>query len=250
MLFMDNTIAAAASGMKYRAASLAVTGNNIANLENPGYKKSKALAESFGDCVSYRMDDAQNKIGNTSRGAAVSEIAVCFDQGGLYPTGEAFDLALEGEGFFTLQNKDGEMFYTRNGSFSLDADGFLVGSQGFYVMGQNGAVSPNGGKAGFEVNSDGEVFSENEFVDILAVANLTDKTLLKNVAGGCFIYEGEEQSYFSGRVIQGYLEKPNVDIIDEMAAIIKDQRAFQSCAQMLKIADQALQKSVNEIAKV
>lgn len=135
-----NTLRTGASGLGVSGASLGVIGDNIANLNTTGFKRSTA---NFADMIpggAFGLAGPQ-QIG---RGAATSSIAVQHSQGALSGTGSALDVAINGRGFFQVNAGD-ESFYTRDGSFGVDADGFMVTQTGLRLQGYNadaGVVSP------------------------------------------------------------------------------------------------------------
>ena len=110
--------------------------NNLANASTVGYKKEGATSQAFDDVLSYKIKDASEtantakRMGTLNMGVKIGENYTDFSQGSFRITGNTFDLALAGEGFFTVQftNKNDEIStkYTRDGSFTLDKDGYLV----------------------------------------------------------------------------------------------------------------------------
>jgi flagellar hook protein FlgE len=130
----------ALSGLKAQAAALNVVSNNLANLNTIGFKGSSA---SFQDMVAHAMGSS------APNGAGVSSVMTQrnFSQGSIQITSGAFDAAIEGNGFFVVQNAQGQQFYTRAGSFTLNSAGNLVNSNGDLVLGwttPNGVVNATG----------------------------------------------------------------------------------------------------------
>jgi len=135
-----NTLQTGASGLGVSGASLGVIGDNIANLNTTGFKRSRA---NFADLLpqgTFGLAGPQQM----GRGAATSTISTQHSQGALSGSGNALDIAISGRGFFQV-NAGSESFYTRDGSFGLDADGFVVNAGGYRLQGYNadgGVVSP------------------------------------------------------------------------------------------------------------
>ena len=135
-----NTLQTGASGLGVSGASLGVIGDNIANLNTTGFKRGRA---NFADMLPQGMFGMAGPQ-QLGRGAAVNNIMTQHTQGALMGTGSSLDVAISGRGFFQVNNGD-ESFYTRDGSFGLDAQGFMVTPGGFRLQGYNadgGVVSP------------------------------------------------------------------------------------------------------------
>jgi flagellar hook protein FlgE len=127
---MLTSLFTAISGMKANGTSLSVIGDNIANMNTIGYKASRI---SFGDVMSQTLTSgtSSSQIG---RGVLVSDISPLFTQGSFESTGNALDLAVDGDGFFIVRDVSG-IYYTRAGQFTLDKDGFIVDPNGLKVQG-------------------------------------------------------------------------------------------------------------------
>jgi flagellar hook protein FlgE len=135
-----DTLRTGASGLGVAGANLAVIGDNIANMNTTGFKKSNA---SFADQLPLKMGTLGGMVA-LGQGAVPADVRTSFSQGGLMNTGSALDVALTGSGFFMVNQGDQTM-YTRDGSFQLDDNGYLMTSTGFNVQGysaQGGQVSP------------------------------------------------------------------------------------------------------------
>jgi flagellar hook protein FlgE len=197
-------LSTAVSGLQANQAALDVIGNNIANLNTPGFKGSRAI---FSDVLSQTVAGAQapaNSTGGTDPmqiglGATVSAIRTNFAQGAVQSTDNPTDLSIQGDGFFVLQNGP-ETFYTRAGTFALDADGVLVDAiTGFRVQGMAGdiTISPGAttpavptGTALFTGNLDGGAADGTTYAmtfsvnDSLGGAHNLTLTFTKDFAGG------------------------------------------------------------------
>lgn len=224
---MDNTISAMAAGLKYRTQSMNITANNLANAESIGFKRSEVQASEFGSYLSNRIDGSATQIGGGNRGVTASKVYNDDSQGAIYATESKLDFALNGEGSFTLSGAGGGQIMTRDGRFQTDENGYLTDADGNFVMGQNGRIYVGAGD--IAVSEDGGVWTGGYYKD----------TLMINSNGG-----------LPCKVMQGYLERSNVNLTDEMAAMIDDSRAFQSCSQIVRSADKILEKTVTEIGKV
>lgn len=178
-------------------------------------------------------------IGTMSAGVNVKKVVVDFSQGSIVETGGKYDVALNGSGFFKVQGDNGEIYYTRNGAFTVNANGELTTIDGYRVLGQNGPIDIGRGQ---ELN-----------VSMLDVVDLDNKEYLRKVGNNLYQMpediEGEEAP-FGGEVLQGFLEDSNVDSIKEMVEMINLLRNFESCQKAIRVQDEMLEKSANEIGRV
>lgn len=259
----------AASGMVAQQRHQEALGNNIANMNTPGYKADQAAIRSFPEMliqargnkqlpVSRNLKVPTNQlIGSINTGAYVQEFVPDFSQGGLRETGLETDFALiqaevpdeNGGLFFRVQNADGQERLTRNGNFTIDGEGYLVTTQGYYVLNVLGEPIQVGGRD-FLVTDTGIVQTEGGATQlgISYVANILD--LVKE---GENLFAGEAAAVpadaeFSVR--QGYLETSNVDAAQTMTQMMNAYRMFELNQRVLKAYDENLGKAVSEIGRI
>lgn len=247
---MNNAIYSAATGLLNRSRALDVTASNLANANTAGYKRDRLLTSTFSERLAYRLeaDGSRTEIGGDTHGAIVEEVFTDYSQGVVDDTGRALDFAIIGDGFFSIETAGGQQASTRDGSFQVDGEGNLRTATGGYVLGQGGRIQVGAGPV--TIDSAGVVTSGGQTVDTLAIlvpdpANNNQTKESDNVMsapGG--------QGAFTGRISAGKLERSNVDVGDEMAAMMAASRAFQTCAQAVRILDAISQKTVNEIGRV
>ncbi len=236
---------AAGAGMVANSRKLDITGDNIANTRMSGYKKDKAVSSAFQQRLVMKLDGTalqpSMQIGSISQGQTIDSVFTDFEQGVLTHTGGVFDLAISGEGFFSVLGEQGTL-YTRNGEFYLDDNGLITNISGGLLLGQNGPI--NTGGSHFEVTPAGEVFVNGEMIDILEIFNPVNMDALVKHEQGMFALVGNAgQREFSGSVCQGYLEASNANMVEEMMDMLVSQRSFQSCSQVAKMIDATLQKA-------
>ncbi|MDI3481313.1 MAG: flagellar basal-body rod protein FlgF [Tepidanaerobacteraceae bacterium] len=247
-----------ASGLMAEMAKTDVISNNLANINTSGFKKDRAIFRAFPEMNILRIDDpvvatpkdkidTRPFIGVLGTGAMVDEISTDFSRGTTENTSNPLDLALAGEGFFEVQTPAG-IRYTRDGSFTRNEQGYLVTSDGYYVMGQNGPIQLPDGRD-ISINSRGEIFSGGNFVDRLRVVSFANlRQLLKE---GDNLYSTNQQPVLSNsEVIQGALEKSNVNPISEMVDLISAFRAYEANQKVVKANDDTLSRAVNDIARL
>ncbi|HLO67572.1 MAG TPA: flagellar hook protein FlgE [Holophaga sp.] len=150
---------ASLSGLATNASALSVIGNNLANLNTAGFKGSSSeFQDLFAAAIANQGTQGNGNPMQVGLGASLGSVATNFAQGSFQQTGNVTDMAMQGNGFFTLQNKQGSAVYTRNGNFTIDKSGFLVDSQGNKVMGwnaTNGVVNPGGLPGPIQLNMAG-----------------------------------------------------------------------------------------------
>ncbi len=162
----------AASGMNVQQNRLDEIANNLANVDLNGYKKDTAIQKAFPEMLMRRMNDngvyvfpfgsvdTMPIVGTVGTGVETNEVYTNFTQGALKQTENDFDIALEGDGFFTVQTPQGERL-TRNGAFLLNSDGYLVTKSGDFVLGENGPIKLK--KNNFTIDEDGNVWQNATF---------------------------------------------------------------------------------------
>jgi flagellar basal-body rod protein FlgG len=212
--------------------------NNLTNAQTPGFKRDIPL---FRSLLEQKMGPSPYPL--------IKETRTLFQQGDLHQTGNALDLAIEGDGFFKLKTPYG-FRYTRAGNFKLSNEGVLTDSGGFPVMGKKGEIVLKG-KA-ITVNKDGTVEVEGAQVDQVAVATFSDLGLLKKEGQNLFRVEDsrEERESQGSQVLQGTLEASNVNPIEEMVKMIDSLRTYESCLKMIQSQDELDSKAANEVGRV
>jgi flagellar basal-body rod protein FlgG len=212
-------------------------------------------------------------VGKIGTGVELNELYTVFTQGAMKETGNFFDLALEGKGFFSVATPEGEK-YTRNGSFTLGKEGLLLTGEGFPVMGENGPIAIK--KNNFVVDQDGRVFQngtfsgdperlvsleENEwenleYVDRLRLVDFEETRYLRKQGNSLW-----QDTYESGsavpitqegliKVRQGFLESANVNPVTEMVKMIEVNRAYEANQKSIQTHESLAGRLINETVKV
>ncbi|MBI5078940.1 flagellar hook basal-body protein [Candidatus Saganbacteria bacterium] len=214
--------------------------DNIVNSEVPGYKKSDAVVKAF----PLELEAATQKISPMLpqvEGSFYSNI-----QGALVKTGGKLDLALAGDGYFVLAGPWGEGF-TRDGRFRLDKDGRLLTVAGNYpVLGRDGPIVVTPG-AEVEFSQEGEVRVDGVVVDRVRVVVPEQKSALENLSGSVFKKKAPFsvlQEIENPRVIQGYIEASNVDVIDQMMEMIVLERLYNLSSKVVATRDANLSRAM------
>lgn len=229
--------------------------NNLANVSTTGYKKDTVVLEGFPKYLAERLNDNTTRgvpIGELSFSNDVGEVYTYFNQGTLLKTDNSLDMSIKDDGraFFTITVPGAAgQYYTRDGSFKLNADGQLVTGDGYYVLGQNGIIQLNGDD--FTVTRDGTIIQDGAVVDRLLITQFQDPgTLRKNGENLFTAAENSVTEEFSGEVMQNYLEQSNAEAIKEMVDMISLMRNYEANQRVINAIDETLDKAVNQIGKV
>lgn len=234
--------------MQMLARSQEVTANNMANLNTPGFKT---------DTLFYRLLDEEVNGKVIQSPVAMSQVS--FQQGVLESTANPFDLAINGTGFFVVEN-DGQTYLTRNGRFSLDSDGFLRDEKGASVMGTGGpiqltqlmaATNNNQGDVRMDIAKDGTIRINDEVIDKLQIMRVDDVTQLERrgnnyfVAGESATPDDDDKSF----VMQGYFEKSNVETLAEMVSMMRNMQMFESQQRAMRSTDEMLSQVTTRLGQ-
>jgi flagellar basal-body rod protein FlgG len=221
---------AAMSGANAAQIKLDTLANNIANTETTGYKAQTA---SFADTL-YANTNQNIHIGSGARQIGNS---IRFSQGMREQTGGAYDFYIEGSGFFAVQNKNGDTYYTRNGCFSLsyeDGKSYLVTADGQYVLDNNNQM--------IEIIDD----ADSVLPGVFEFANPYALQLVGDSNFAATELSGNAEFTEKSTVVGGCLEASIVDMVSEMVKMIEAQRAFQFNSRMIQTSDE-LKKTVNNL---
>lgn len=256
---MIRALYAAATGMRAQQLNLDVIANNLANVNTTGFKKTKV---EFQDLLyqNARLAGANLGQGNQlptsidiGHGARPVSTNRIFTEGELTQTGERFDMAIAGDGFFEIQMPDGTRAYTRDGAFKVASDGRVVTAEGLPVTGFPN-VPP--GTTNVTVSNDGQItltnFNGNQ-TERLQLSRFTNPGGLQAIgrnlyretlaSGPAEIGQPGENGY--GEIQQGYLELSNVKVVEEMVNLITAQRAYEVNTKAITAADEMMQLSNN-----
>jgi len=225
--------------------------NNVANINTPGFKKDTVVTSTFDEMLWSRIDGSTNnltELGTVSAMRIANENYTIHSQGTLEETGRNLDFAIEGSGFFAV-NQGEQTGYTRNGSFNLDDEGYLILSGAGRVLDGSGEEIYMGTDR-ITADSLGNLYdSEGNELGTLGVYDFEDYAQLEKMNEGVYTGEGAvpvEQPKVDWQTTEG----SNVDAAQEMTNVISAQRMLQSCSQALSIYDAILNKAATEIGKV
>jgi flagellar basal-body rod protein FlgF len=217
--------------------------NNLANALTPGYKASRPKVNMVEDGNSPVSPDQL-----TPTFMNLIESYIHFSGAPLVETKNALDVAIEGDGFFVVSTKEGNM-YTRNGKFTLDQDKRLVTLDGSPVLGQNGEVTIDARQGGdIKIENDGSIFVDKILVDRLKIADFADKKGLRNYGESKFVNTNPaavEITPDNFTVKQGFYEASNVNVMNEMVDMMSTVRAYETYTKVDQFFGDMLEKLVN-----
>ena len=233
---MSGSIYMATSGAEVQRLRLQILSNNLANINTTGFKEDKTI---------FRLadEDLQNSTSTDAASGSVNALGnavipmtthIDFTKGPLQQTGSPFDVAIDGDGFFSIQTEQG-VRYTRNGAFSINSDGILTTADGDPVMGEGGEITIDGSDVRFD--GSGTVLVDGTAIDKLRVVSISDKAALHKVGKSLFQLDetqGSEEQLTYGGIQQGFLEGSNVNAVKAMTELIEVQRGYESYQKMIQ----------------
>lgn len=239
---MIKGIYSSASGMLPQVKKQEITANNVANAAATGFKKDRLFTKELTEAEKKSL-----KINVDWIKPMVSKVFVDHSPGFFDRTGNPLDLAINGDGFFSIQLPDGSLSLTRAGAFEVNSDGVIAFPGGAVLLGDGGPIQVGTGKV--TVTATGEV-SVNDF----PVANITpvtvdDLTQLKKLGNSLFLLpeNAEVIPVRTSTILQGYLEASNVDVVHEMVEMIISYRNYEANANSLRSQDETLEKLFSRV---
>lgn len=263
---MIRSLYAGVSGMRNHQVRMDVIGNNIANVNAFGFKGARAT---FQDTLSQTLKGAgggRNAI-QVGTGMSLATVGINMEQGPLQMTGRNLDIAINGEGFFMVQaNVDGApsgtVYYTRDGNFYLNDQGYLVTADGYFVVSGDGEaiqvrLPDNPAITSLNVEQNGRVVVNGEERGNIRLATFSNPEGLERVGKNLFratAASGEGGGVENprtpgeegvGTLEAGYLEMSNTDLSDEFTTMITTQRGYQANARIITVSDTLLEELIN-----
>ncbi len=249
-----------ATGMVAQQMNIDVISNNLANVNTTGFKKSRA---EFEDLMYQTMKiagsitDGDNRLPvgiQVGMGARPTAVHKFFSQGDFQNTGNALDVAIEGDGFFQV-DVNGEMMYTRAGTFKLNQDGTVVTANGYVLQPEftvpaetkNLSISAQGHIAALDASGAEIASAEIPLYTFINPAGLDSRgrNLYTPTEASGEELEGVPGTDNVGTLAQGFLEMSNVEVVDEMVNMIVGQRAYEVNSKAIQTSDTMLGIAVN-----
>lgn len=253
----------AATGMLAQQLNVEVISNNIANMNTTGFKRQRA---EFQDLLYQSMERIGAPSSDTGTivpsgvqigsGVKAGSVYRIIEQGNVTSTGNPYDLAIQGRGFFRVTQPSGEQAYTRAGSFAVSAEGQIVTPEGF-VVGPGVSIPQEATEV--TVNKQGQVLAklpgqvEPQNVGQLELAVFFNEAGLEALGDNLFVEtpaSGAAQvatpgALGYGTVLQGFVETSNVNPVSEITALITAQRAYEMNSKVISASDEMLSATSN-----
>ena len=255
---MNQALWVAKTGLDAQQTRMSVVSNNLANVNTTGFKKGRAafedlLYQTVRQAGAQTSQQTQAPSGlNLGTGVRVVATEKMFQQGNMLQTGNALDVAINGRGFFQIQQPDGTVAYTRDGSFQLSNQGQVVTSSGYLL--QPGVTIPAGAQS-VSIGTDGVVTVQlagqaaPQQVGTLTIADFINpaglqakgENLYSETAASGPPQTGTPGLNGLGTLASGSLESSNVNIVEEMVNMIETQRAYEINSKAIQTTDAMLQ---------
>ncbi len=235
---MENALLIALSRQTVMERHMEVLANNLSNVATPGYKGEQLMFVEYlaqtpkGDPVSYVQDLA---------------LVRNFGEGEFVTTGNALDVAIHGKGWFVVDTPDKQAF-TRNGHFTLSAQGQIVTSKGHPVLSDAGTpITLEPGETGIEISADGTVSTPNGPKGKFRIVTFRDEKALEKMSNSMFTTDATPDPAVNAKVVQGMIEGSNVESIIEVSNMITALRSYQSAQEVILGDDGLLRKAIDVI---
>lgn len=239
---MDNAFLVGLSSQQVLQKRMDVTANNLANITTAGFKAERLVMRDLSEKPAQAADKPQ-EIDFVDAWTLQRD----FTTGNLDRTGNPLDVAIEGEGFFSIQTPQGTA-YTRDGRFTMNAQGQLITKNGMPVLGPI-QVNPNGGEVA--ITKDGKVMQDNATVGTLNVVTFPHPGALEKTGDSLWKQTDEAPAPATDvRLAQGFVEASNVNAVAEITQMIDISRTYESISRMIDQADQLRGASIDKLTRV
>lgn len=248
------------TGMRNEQRRLDIISNNLANSATVGYKEENVVSRSFKDYLTIKIRDGSNAyvdegIGNMNPGVKIGETYIDWGQGSLRQTDNTYDLAIEGNGFFKFKfvdkNGNESYMYSRCGTLKCTADGYITDAQGNRLQGSGGDVKVSVDASDIAIKNDGLIFADGVAGDTIELTDFEDYNYLEHYGDNFYrAVEGAVEKKSDARLLQGYTEQSNVNVISEMVSMITITRAYEAGQKVIQTQDNLLDKAVNSVGTV
>lgn len=247
------------SAMISLEANQKVITNNMANINTTGYKSETIIYKSFDDLLlnnNERYINGQGKtqvLGIMNPGVSIDEVVTKYTQGVIKSTENDSDFAINGKGFFTIRDNEGNIRYTRDGIFKVNSNGYLVNTSGYNVLGINQRTNNLEpiyvGNQKISMDNNNNLLLNSNAAYKFNIVDFENYGSLKKI--GENLFQGNDAVPATNYYIQNRAkETSNVDIIDVTTALMSNLRAFEANQKVVQIMDSTLSKIASEIGAV
>ena len=245
---MDNTFLVGLSQQMATNRAMEVIANNLANLSTPAFKRETVQFEQY--VVPVAGTGAEG--GGTVNVSLVLDKGVVRDvsEGRLEQTGGSFDVAIGGRGYFVVQTPEGER-YTRNGHFKLDEQSRVVTDEGYQLQSDGGPITLQPQDGELRIARDGTMSTDLQLLGKLRIVQFEDERALKKAGSSLYDADGQgPEAATNARIIQGMLERSNVQPVIEISHMIEVMRAYQASADLTKSGEDLMRQAIQKLGAV
>ncbi len=239
---MLDGIYATAAGLEAYTKRQEVIATNLANINTNGFKRNITDFETILERIAG-YEDTESLRAN---------VDIDFSEGNLEYTGSSLDIAIDGEGFFTIEAGEG-LRYTRNGQFQLSSSGEIVTSSGDRLLGSGGPLRIPRGSSEIRIDTGGTVNVDNRVIGDLLITNFEQPSLLIPKDKSLFeapITVIPDTNYTDFKIAQGYLERANVNVVMEMVTMIENMRNFEASSNVMKNFSDTMESLISSLVNV
>jgi len=236
---MDIDLSAIVKASNVLLAKNDMISNNLANINTTGFKRDDVVFDILE--TEFNEDLPLDQFTD-------------FNQGDLKSTGNLLDFAISGEGFFTIESTEGQLF-TRNGHFSISDEGMIEDSFGNRLLGNSGPIEvlgQNGVPGEIRITEKGEVMVDGDIINKLLITNFEDKHELEKIGNNLFKpNEGVAgEPIETTGIVQGFLETSNINPVSEMVNLIDMHRQFEATQKVMRTFDEISNDAINDVGDV
>ena len=257
------------TGMVNEMKRLDILTNNLANSDTTGYKKEGTTSRTFADEYAIKVKDTSSyglsqRIGSVSLGTHLGQVYTDWSSGSFKVTDNLTDFAVEGNGFFAISFTDKagntSMKLTRDGTFTVNKDGYLMTKDGDYVLNATGALNGDPGEENyiridptqsFSINELGYIYQNDTLVGTIGLVDVDNYDYIEKYGENLYnVLDGGNLTAADGLIQQGMLESSNVNVVNEMVNMITIQRAYEAGQKVITSIDETLDIAANQLGKV
>ena len=244
---MDNSLLVSLSQQLAAYRAMDVIANNLANASTPGFKREAAKFEEY----IAQMRPAEGQTGSQSV-SFVKDAGILRDtsQGNIQRTGATYDIAISGKGFFAVQTPQG-IRYTRDGHFSLDANGQIVTTDGHALQGDGGAITITPDDGDIQIAPDGTLSGKTGQLAKIRIVDFADAATGMNKEGGNLYSTDQVAIVPTGTSLrQGMLESSNVQPVIEISRMIEVMRSYEATATLSKSHEDLKRQAIEKLGRM
>jgi flagellar basal-body rod protein FlgF len=250
--YMIRGLYTAASGMLSQLMHQDMVANNIANINTSGFKRTGASFQAMADMALERFSKGEGSkpVGHLATQSQVYQSTFDWTPGSVQQTGNPLDVALQGNGFMAVTNAQGQTSYTRSGALTLAADGTLSTQDGHTVQGENGPIVLPPNASAIQIDKNGTVSAGNQPVGRIKLVTFANLQAMQPQGNNRYTTTQPEQPPTKLTMVQGALERTNVNMVSEMLHSMTAVRTYETLQKTLQAHSDMLKKAVTEVGRV